>query len=41
VEELVGLGDLDPDAIHTSGLYVQRIVVGEHYEKRIERLVER
>jgi 3-oxoacid CoA-transferase subunit A len=33
--------DLDPDAIHTSGLYVQRIVVGEHYEKRIERLVER
>jgi 3-oxoacid CoA-transferase subunit A len=41
VEELVEVGDLDPDHIHTSGLYVQRIVVGGHYEKRIERLVER
>jgi 3-oxoacid CoA-transferase subunit A len=41
VEELVGLGELDPDAIHTSGLYVQRIFVGAGYEKRIERLVER
>jgi 3-oxoacid CoA-transferase subunit A len=41
VEELVEVGELDPDHIHTSGLYVQRIVVGGHYEKRIERLVER
>jgi 3-oxoacid CoA-transferase subunit A len=41
VEELVEIGELDPDHIHTSGLYVQRIVVGGHYEKRIERLVER
>jgi len=41
VEELVGVGELDADQVHTSGLYVQRIVVGGHYEKRIERLVER
>lgn len=37
VEELVGPGDLDPDAIHTPGIYVQRILQGEGYEKRIER----
>jgi 3-oxoacid CoA-transferase subunit A len=40
VEELVGVGELDADQVHTSGLYVQRIVVTGHYEKRIERLVE-
>lgn len=38
VEELVGIGELDPDEIHTPGIYVQRIVKGTHYEKRIERL---
>ncbi|HRE04196.1 MAG TPA: 3-oxoacid CoA-transferase [Opitutaceae bacterium] len=36
VEELVGLGELDPDQIHTPGIYVDRIVQGERYEKRIE-----
>jgi 3-oxoacid CoA-transferase subunit A len=41
VEELVEVGELDPDQIHTPGLYVQRIVAGGHGEKRIERLVER
>jgi len=36
VEELVGLGELDPDQIHTPGIYVDRIIQGERYEKRIE-----
>ncbi|MFD6209507.1 CoA transferase subunit A [Peribacillus sp. NPDC060253] len=38
VEELVGTGELDPDEIHTSGVYVQKVLVGKDYEKRIERL---
>ncbi len=37
VEELVEPGVLDPDAIHTPGIYVHRIIQGERYEKRIER----
>lgn len=37
VEELVEPGELDPNAIHTPGIYVQRIYQGEHYEKRIEQ----
>jgi 3-oxoacid CoA-transferase subunit A len=40
VEELVDIGELDPDQIHTPGIFVQRILVGNSYEKRIERLVE-
>jgi 3-oxoacid CoA-transferase len=36
VEELVEPGELDPDHIHTPGIYVDRIVQGERYEKRIE-----
>ena len=36
VEELVEVGDLDPDHIHTPGIYVQRIIQGNH-EKRIEQ----
>ena len=36
VEELVPAGALDPDSIHTPGIYVDRIVQGERYEKRIE-----
>ncbi len=36
VEELVDVGELDPDQIHTSGIYVQRIFKGTGYEKRIE-----
>lgn len=36
VEEIVPLGSLDPDAIHLPGIYVHRIVQGEH-EKRIEQ----
>ncbi|MGG0788825.1 CoA transferase subunit A [Peribacillus simplex] len=38
VEELVGTGELDPDEIHTSGVYVQKVLVGKDYEKRIEKL---
>jgi 3-oxoacid CoA-transferase/3-oxoacid CoA-transferase subunit A len=37
VEELVSAGELDPNCIHTPGIYVQRIFRGEHYEKRIEQ----
>jgi 3-oxoacid CoA-transferase subunit A len=37
VEELVPEGELDPDQIHTPGVFVQRVVVGAHYEKRIEQ----
>lgn len=37
VEELVEIGQLDPDHIHTPGIYVHRIFQGENYEKRIEQ----
>jgi 3-oxoacid CoA-transferase subunit A len=37
VEELVEPGGLDPDHIHTPGIYVQRLIVGQDYEKRIEQ----
>lgn len=37
VEELVPLGELDPNNIHTPGIYVQRIFQGKDYEKRIEQ----
>jgi len=37
VEELVEPGELDPNQIHTPGIYVQRIFKGAHYEKRIEQ----
>lgn len=37
VEELVEVGTLDPDQIHTPGIYVHRIFQGASYEKRIEQ----
>ena len=37
VEELVPAGELDPNQIHTPGIFVQRIFQGEKYEKRIEQ----
>ena len=37
VEELVGIGELDPDVIHTPGIFVHRIVVNANPEKRIEQ----
>jgi 3-oxoacid CoA-transferase subunit A len=41
VEELVPAGELDPDMIHTPGIYVNRIFKGAHYEKRIEQVTTR
>lgn len=41
VEELVPPGSLDPNTIHTPGIFVQRIVQGDKYEKRIEQLTVR
>lgn len=37
VEELVPAGELDPNEIHTPGIFVQRIFQGERFEKRIEQ----
>jgi 3-oxoacid CoA-transferase subunit A len=37
VEELVPVGELDPNDVHTPGIFVQRIFQGAHYEKRIEQ----
>lgn len=37
VEELVQAGELDPNNVHTPGIYVHRIFQGKHYEKRIEQ----
>lgn len=36
VEEIVELGSIAPDQVHLPGIYVDRIVLGEKYEKRIE-----
>ena len=41
VEELVPAGELDPDHIHTPGIFVHRIFQGSNYEKRIEQLTTR
>ncbi|HKU20636.1 MAG TPA: CoA transferase subunit A [Terriglobales bacterium] len=37
VEELVEVGELEPDSVHTPSVYVKRIFQGEVYEKRIEK----
>ncbi|HWD38155.1 MAG TPA: CoA transferase subunit A [Fimbriimonas sp.] len=41
VEQLVPVGSLDPDQIHTPGIFVKRIIEGASYEKRIERRTTR
>ena len=41
VEHIVPAGSLDPDAIHTPGIYVDRLIQGARYEKRIEKLTTR
>ena len=41
VEELVEVGELEPDHVHTPAIYVDRILEGGVYEKRIERLTTR
>lgn len=38
VEELVAVGELNPNEIHVPGVFIQRIFKGENYEKRIEKL---
>ena len=38
VEEIVEIGELDPDEIHTPGIYVQRVLQGTNYKKKIEKL---
>ncbi|WP_211371391.1 CoA-transferase [Altericroceibacterium indicum] len=41
VEEIVPAGSLDPDQIHLPGVYVQRMVVGAPYDKKIEFVTTR
>lgn len=41
VEELVDVGALDGDSIHTPGVFVNRLIVGDAFEKRIERRTTR
>jgi 3-oxoacid CoA-transferase subunit A len=41
VEEILPTGELDPDAIHTPGIFVQRLVLNPHPEKRIEQRTTR
>ena len=41
VEELVPAGEIDPDQVHTPGIFVQRVLRGEGYEKRIEQRTTR
>ncbi len=41
VEELVPAGELDPNSIHTPGIFIQRIFKGEKFEKRIEQRTTR
>lgn len=41
VEHLVTPGEIDPDHIHTPGIFVKRIILGKNYEKRIEQRTTR
>lgn len=41
VEEIVETGSLDPDNIHTPGIYIDRLIEGKNYQKRIEKLTVR
>ena len=41
VEEILNVGELNPDEIHTPGIYVNRIIKGESYSKAIENLTNR
>lgn len=38
-EEIVEPGELDPDEIHTPGIFVHRVIKAKNIEKRIERLM--
>ena len=37
VEEMLPAGELHPNEVHLPGIFVQRIVLGQNYEKRIEQ----
>ena len=37
VEHLVEPGEIEPDAVHTPGIFVRQILLGEHYERRVEK----
>ena len=41
VEEVLKVGELDPDQIHTPGIYVNRVIQGKNYIKAIENLTVR
>ena len=41
VEEIVPVGALDPDAVHVPSIYVQRLILGTHYQKPVERRTTR
>jgi 3-oxoacid CoA-transferase subunit A len=41
VEHLVATGSIDPDHVHTPGIFVQRLIKGPHYERRIEHRTTR
>jgi 3-oxoacid CoA-transferase/3-oxoacid CoA-transferase subunit A len=41
VEQLVEVGAIDPDHVHTPGIFVRHIFQGQRYEKRIERRTTR
>lgn len=41
VEEIVEIGEIDPDAVHLPGIYVDRLIKGTSYEKRIEKKIVR
>jgi 3-oxoacid CoA-transferase subunit A len=41
VEHIVGLGELDPETIHTPGIYVDRVIQGQTYQRLIERRTTR
>lgn len=41
VEEILNVGELNPDEIHTPGIYINRIIKGESYSKAIENLTNR
>ncbi len=41
VEEIVDIGKLDPNNIHTSSIYIDRLIEGRNYQKRIEKLTIR
>lgn len=41
VEEIVEIGTLDPNNIHTPNIFIKRLILGDKYEKRIERVTNR